>query len=79
MAWEMSSTGLKIGLAKEIPGSIFQCIGDFVLDMLSIAPDPKNPLHMVSPLVCATFIQRTTSFSIDTNLFVTTNSITTFP
>lgn len=52
MAWEMTKTGLHIGLAKEIAGEIFNHIGDFVEDMLKYSPDPNAPQHRVSAKDC---------------------------
>lgn len=52
MAWEMTKTGLHIGLAKEIAGEIFTCIGDFLNDMLKYSADPKAPQHRVRAADC---------------------------
>jgi len=52
MAWEMTKTGLKIGLAKEIPGEIFNNIGEFVDAMLRNAPDNEDGRMRVSIRDC---------------------------
>uniref|UniRef100_A0A146M304 Putative polyketide synthase 1 n=1 Tax=Lygus hesperus TaxID=30085 RepID=A0A146M304_LYGHE len=52
MAWDMSKSGLLIGLAKEIAGEIFHHIGDFVNEMLKYCPDEKHSQHRVGMRDC---------------------------
>ena len=39
MAWELTSTGMSIGLGKEIPTAIYASIDDFACQLMELVPD----------------------------------------
>lgn len=74
MAWELTSTGMSIGLGKEIPDQIYQYIDSFSADMLSDteAQDAKFTeciwaLHPGGPMILTAISDRLGLSSIHTS------------